>query len=149
MARWILNPSVVMALGVVTLTSCGAEWHLKRAIAKDPTLVRAQPVRFDTIVVTKERKITDTIVMRDRDTITIENDRVRVRLVRSYDTLMVEGTCLPDTIRIDVIREIPQVVQRRSFFGRGLDRVAAWVSFVALVFTIVFVVFRWNERRRW
>lgn len=144
MARWLLIPLVV------TLTSCGADWHLKRAIAIDPTLVRAQPVRFDTIVVTKERKLTDTIVMHDVDTITIENDRVRVRLVRSYDTLMVEGTCLPDTIRIDVIREIPQIVQRRTIFGRTLDRVAAWVSFVALVFTIVLVVFKYrDDRRRW
>jgi hypothetical protein len=138
-ARWILIPLVV------TLTSCGADWHLKRAIAKDPTLVRAQPVRFDTIVVTKERKITDTIVMRDRDTITIENDRVRVRLVRSYDTLMVEGTCLPDTIRIDVIREIPQVVQRRSFFGRR--QFGSWLGLVVAIFGIVFVVTSW--RRRW
>jgi hypothetical protein len=137
MARWILIPLVV------TLTSCGAEWHLKRAIAKDPTLVRAQPVRFDTIVVTKERKITDTIVMRDRDTITIENDRVRVRLVRSYDTLMVEGTCLPDTIRIDVIREIPQVVQPVT----RRERVIGWLGFVALVFSAVFVVFRSHDRR--
>jgi len=144
MARWLLIPLAI------TLSSCGADWHLKRAIAKDPTLVRAQPVRFDTIVVTKERKLTDTIVMHDVDTITIENDRVRVRLVRSYDTLMVEGTCLPDTIRIDVIREIPQVVQRRTIFGRARDRVAAWVSFVALVFTIVFAVFKYrDDRRRW
>jgi hypothetical protein len=131
----------------MVVASCGADWHLKRAIAIDPTLVRAQPVRFDTIVVTKERKITDTIVMRDRDTITIENDRVRVRLVRSYDTLMVEGTCLPDTIRIDVVREIPQVVQRRSFFGRR--QFGSWLGLVVAIFGIVFVVFRWNERRRW
>jgi hypothetical protein len=129
----------------MVVASCGADWHLKRAIAKDPTLVRAQPVRFDTIVVTKERKITDTIVMRDRDTITIENDRVRVRLVRSYDTLMVEGTCLPDTIRIDVVREIPQVVQRRSFFGRR--QFGSWLGLVVVIFAIVFVVTSW--RRRW
>ena len=144
MARWLLIPLAMV------VASCGADWHLKRAIAIDPTLVRAQPVRFDTIVVTKERKLTDTIVMHDVDTITIENDRVRVRLVRSYDTLRVEGTCLPDTIRIDVIREIPQVVQRRTIFGRARDRVAAWVSFVALVFTIVFAVFKYrDDRRRW
>lgn len=140
MARWLLIPAAML------VASCGAEWHLKRAIAKDPTLVRAQPVRFDTIVVTKERKITDTIVMNDVDTITIENDRVRVRLVRSYDTLMVEGTCLPDTIRIDVIREIPQVVQKRSVFsGRGA--VLGWLGFVAAVFAFVFVVFQ--RRDRW
>jgi hypothetical protein len=129
----------------MVVASCGADWHLKRAIAIDPTLVRAQPVRFDTIVVTKERKITDTIVMRDRDTITIENDRVRVRLVRSYDTLMVEGTCLPDTIRIDVVREIPQVVQRRSFFGRR--QFGSWLGLVVAIFAIVFIVT--GLRRRW
>jgi hypothetical protein len=127
---------------VAVMASCSASWHLKRAIAKDPTIVRAQPVRFDTIVVTKERKLTDTIVMNDVDTITIERDRVRVRLVRSYDTLMVEGTCLPDTIKIDVIREIPQVVQPR----RWRDQFNLWLSVVLLIFSIAFSVARW---RRW
>jgi len=138
MARWIL---IVPA--VALMASCSASWHLKRAIAKDPTIVRAQPVRFDTIVVTRERKLTDTIVMNKRDTITIERDRIRVRLVRSYDTLMVEGTCLPDTIRIDVIREIPQVVQPVT----RRERVMGWLGFVALVFSFVFVVFRSRDRR--
>jgi len=138
MARWIL---IVPA--VALMASCSASWHLKRAIAKDPTIVRAQPVRFDTIVVTRERKLTDTIVMNKRDTITIERDRVRVRLVRSYDTLMVEGTCLPDTIRIDVIREIPQVVQPR----KNRDLVVAWMAFVASVFGFVFIAFRRYDRR--
>ena len=135
MARWILIPAVAV------MASCSASWHLKRAIAKDPTIVRAQPVRFDTIVVTKERKLTDTIVMNDVDTITIERDRVRVRLVRSYDTLMVEGTCLPDTIKIDVIREIPQVVQPR----RWRDRFNLWLSVVLLIFSIAFAASRWRR----
>ena len=138
MARWIL---IVPAVAV--MASCSASWHLKRAIAKDPSIVKPTSVRFDTIVVTRERKLTDTIVMNDVDTITIERDRVRVRLVRSYDTLMVEGTCLPDTIKIDVIREIPQVVQPVT----RRERVMGWLGFVALVFSFVFVVFRSRDRR--
>jgi hypothetical protein len=136
MARWILIPAVAV------MASCSASWHLKRAIAKDPSIVKPTAVRFDTIVVTKERKLTDTIVMNDVDTITIERDRVRVRLVRSYDTLMVEGTCLPDTIKIDVIREIPQVVQPR----RWRDQFNLWLSVVLLIFSIAFAASRW---RRW
>lgn len=136
MARWILIPAVAV------MASCSASWHLKRAIAKDPSIVKPTAVRFDTIVVTRERKLTDTIVMNDVDTITIERDRVRVRLVRLHDTLMVEGTCLPDTIKIDVIREIPQVVQPR----RWRDQFNLWLSVVLLIFSIAFAVSRW---RRW
>ena len=135
MARWILIPAVAV------MASCSASYHLKRAIAKDPSIVKPTAVRFDTIVVTKERKLTDTIVMNDVDTITIERDRVRVRLVRSYDTLMVEGTCLPDTIKIDVIREIPQVVQPR----RWRDRFNLWLSVVLLIFSIAFAASRWRR----
>ena len=141
MARWILIPLAF------ALTSCGADWHLKRAIAKDPSILKSAAVRFDTIVVTKERKLTDTIVMNKRDTITIERDRVRVRLVRSYDTLMVEGTCLSDTIKIDVIREVPQLVQRRSFFTKG-DRVFGWLLFVAAVLAFVLYIAR-RTGNRW
>ena len=140
MARWILIPLAMV------VASCGADWHLKRAIAKDPSILKTAAIRFDTIVVTKERKLTDTIVMNQRDTITIERDRVRVRLVRSYDTLMVEGTCLPDTIKIDVIREVPQLVQRRSFFTKG-DRVFGWLLFVALVVGVVLYIARRNGNR--
>jgi hypothetical protein len=136
MARWILIPAVAV------MASCSANWHLNRAILKDPSILKPTAVRFDTIVVTKERKLTDTIVMNDVDTITIERDRVRVRFVRSYDTLMVEGTCLPDTIKIDVIREIPQVVQPR----RWRDRFNLWLSVVLLIFSIAFAVFRWRRR---
>jgi hypothetical protein len=135
MARWILIPAVAV------MASCSASYHLKRAIAKDPSIVKPTSVRFDTIVVTKERKLTDTIVMNDVDTITIERDRVRVRLVRSYDTLMVEGTCLPDTIKIDVIREIPQVVQPR----RWRDQFNLWLSVVLLIFSIAFAASRWRR----
>ena len=135
MARWILIPAVAV------MASCSASYHLKRAIAKDPSIVKPTAVRFDTIVVTKERKLTDTIVMNDVDTITIERDRVRVRLVRSYDTLMVDGTCLPDTIRIDVIREIPQVVQPR----RWRDQFNLWLSVVLLIFSIAFAASRWRR----
>ena len=135
MARWILIPAVAV------MASCSASYHIKRAIAKDPSIVKSTAVRFDTIVVTKERKLTDTIVMNDVDTITIERDRVRVRLVRSYDTLMVEGTCLPDTIKIDVIREIPQVVQPR----RWRDRFNLWLSVVLLIFSIAFAASRWRR----
>ena len=135
MARWILIPAVAV------MASCSASYHLKRAIAKDPSIVKPTAVRFDTIVVTKERKVTDTIVMNDVDTITIERDRVRVRLVRSYDTLMVEGTCLPDTIKIDVIREIPQVVQPR----RWRDQFNLWLSVVLLIFSIAFAASRWRR----
>jgi hypothetical protein len=145
MARWILNPITIVAFEALLFTSCGAEYHLRRAIAKDPTIVKPTAVRFDTIVVTNERKLTDTIVMNDVDTITIENDRVRVRLVRSYDTLRVEGTCLPDTIRINVVRQIPQVVQRRSFFARR--EFGTWLGLVVAIFGIAFAVF--GYRRRW
>ena len=140
MARWLLIPALAL------MASCTASYHLKRAIAKDPSILKTAAVRFDTIVVTKERKLTDTIVMNERDTITIERDRVRVRLVRSYDTLMVEGTCLPDTIKIDVIREVPQLVQRRSFFTKG-DRVFGWLLFVALVVGVVLYIARRNGNR--
>ena len=135
MARWILIPAVAV------MASCSASWHLKRAIAKDPSIVKPTAVRFDTIVVTKERKLTDTIVMNDVDTITIERDRVRVRLVRSYDTLIVEGACLPDTIKIDVIPEIPQVVQPR----RWRDQFNLWLSVVLLIFSIAFAASRWRR----
>jgi len=96
-------------LGVVStalmLTSCGASWHLKRAIAKDPEILNQRIVRLDTVVVTDSIVAKDTLVLNHIDTIETIKDRVRIKVMRSHDTIRVEVECPPDTISI--VKEVP------------------------------------------
>ena len=96
------------------LTSCGAQYHLKRAIAKDPTIVQNQAVKLDTVVITEIKAVRDTFVLERVDTITLQRNGVRVELKRSYDTIMVDAECLPDTIRIEKEIFVPKVVYKEK-----------------------------------
>lgn len=94
--------------------SCGAQWHLKRAIAKDPTILADAIVRVDTMVVTQSIRAVDTLVVRDTITREIVRDGVQIKVKRIHDTIRVDVVCPPDTIR--VVAEVPveQVVIREK-----------------------------------
>ena len=98
-------------LGVVStalmLTSCGASWHLKRAIAKNPALARDTVVKIDTTIISQSVEMRDTIFIKEVDTIQVVKNGVVVDIRRSFDTIEVDVQCPPDTIR--VLKEIPMV----------------------------------------
>ena len=94
---WKLG-AVVTAL---MLTSCGASWHLKRAIAKDPTIMNDTIVKVDTTFVTDEIRLTDTLVVRDTIVREIKKDNAVVRVQKIHYTIRIDVIFPPDTIRID------------------------------------------------
>ena len=108
-ARWV-GRTIGAGLITLLLVSCGAKYHLKRAIAKDPTILDSVAVKLDTVIITENKALRDTVILQRVDTITLERNSVRVRLKRSYDTITVEAECLPDTIRVQKVVKVPQVV---------------------------------------
>ena len=101
------------------LQSCGANWHLKRAIAKDPTIVRQRTVQVDTVVVTENKTVRDTIVLKRIDTTVIQRNGVRVDIRRVHDTIEIQAECLSDTIRIVQEIKVPKIVykEKKTTFG--------------------------------
>lgn len=89
------------------LTSCGASWHLKRAIAKNPALARDTVIRIDTTIISQSVEMRDTIFIKEVDTIQVVKNGVVVDIRRSFDTIEVDVQCPPDTIR--VFKEVPMV----------------------------------------
>jgi len=117
--KWRKVKIGAVLIGLLFLTTaCGAKWHLNRAIAKDPTILDRKEIVLDTIVITENKLLTDTLVLREYDTIKIEKDGVRVSLNRLYDTIQVEVECPPDTIKISKVVEVPQVVYQPKKFNK-------------------------------
>ena len=113
--HWRPRMRFVWLVGLSLLVqSCGASWHLKRAIAKDPTILADAIVRVDTTAVTHSIRAVDTLVVRDTITREIVRDGVQIKVKRIHDTIRVDVVCPPDTIR--VVAEVPveQVVIREK-----------------------------------
>ena len=115
MRYWRPRMRFVWIVGLsLFVQSCGASWHLKRAIAKDPTILADAIVRVDTTVVTQSIRAVDTLVVRDTITREIVREGVQIKVKRIHDTIRVDVVCPPDTIR--VVAEVPveQVVIREK-----------------------------------
>ena len=127
---WIVS---VMLL----LQSCGAKYHLNRAIAKDPDILKSVVVKVDTTIVTESKAIRDTLVLERHDTITIERNAVRIKIRRIHDTIQIDAECLPDTIRIQKVVEVPQVVYKEDKGNRWLFPLVAFVIGIIMAIKIV------------
>jgi len=115
-AKWVRR---IVGAGIRTLlfSACGAKYHLKRAIAKDPRILDSVALKVDTIVITENKALRDTIILQEYDTITLERNSVRIKLNRLYDTIRIDAQCLPDTIKIQKEIKVPQVVYQEKTFS--------------------------------
>jgi len=95
---------------LVMLTGCSAEWHLKKAIKKNPSLIQPSVHTIDTIVIRDSFEFSDTFVTKTTDTITIEKEGVQTIVYRDHDIIKVRTIVKPDTIRIQKTIQVPQVM---------------------------------------
>ena len=127
----------VLIVGLLFLTQgCGAKYHLKRAIAKDPTILDSVVLKVDTTIITQIEEVRDTLILREIDTITLERNGVRIDLRRVYDTIEVDVQCPPDTIRIQKEIRVPQVVYKEKSFNKWLISILIMSFFLS---TFVFI----------
>lgn len=96
------------------LSGCSPEWLLKQAIKKDPTLLKTKTIIVTDTVVTEPIAVRDTVTMSQVDTVEIVKDKFRVKIMRSYDTLIIDGGCDSDTIVRTVQVPVEQVVYKEE-----------------------------------
>ena len=112
-------------IAAIALTGCSANWHLKKAIAKNPTLLTEGVILetvTDTIEVVVPELRVDTLHEWSVDTVTTYVDRVRIRtkVDTVQRTVYIEVVCPADTVYVEhttertVIR--PQVKPRRNWW---------------------------------
>jgi hypothetical protein len=111
---WIVIRAVLIGL---LFWSCGAKYHLNRAIAKDPTILDSVVVKVDTVIITQKQVVRDTLVLKSIDTLRLIQKGVRIDIRRSYDTIRVDVECPSDTIRISKQVRVPQVIYREKEFN--------------------------------
>jgi len=100
---------------ICLLTSCSAEWHLNKAIKKNPALKDGKNVVYDTTIVTQTKTLNDTIRLY-KDT-TIYQDKVILDIkYLPGEKIAIKATCAPDTIRISKTIK-PSIKYVRANYG--------------------------------
>lgn len=127
---WLISTALL-------LQSCGAQWHLKRAIAKDPTIAQERSIKLDTVIVTENKVIRDTITLERIDTTIIERNGVRIELKRIHDTIQIEAECLPDTIRLVKEISVPKIVYKEKKPTFGLVKLITILVILLVLVNIV------------
>ena len=135
----------VVRIGVIVtilamLASCSATWHLKRAIAKDPTIANDTIIRVDTSVVTESIRAVDTLVVTDTVVREIVREGVQIKLQRIHDTIRVDVVCPPDTVR--VVANVP--VERIIYEQKPLPLYRRAINIMYLILAII--VLAWVYR---
>lgn len=93
----------LLCVAAVALSSCSANYHLRKAIAKDPSILlegKAIEYHTDTIQVVVPELRVDTVHTWSADTVTTYVDRVRIRtkVDTVQRTVYVDVVCPADTV---------------------------------------------------
>ena len=131
--KWLVKLTLVLLL-----TSCSAQWHLKKAVHKDPTILEKDTLVVTDTVVSPPVAITDTVIMKQHDTITLVKDRLRVNIVKVNDTITIDAICDSDTI-ISIV-EVPYdkivYVEKESIWDK-IKNLAIYMGLAFLLFKII------------
>jgi len=128
----------ILILTSFILSSCSAQWHLKKAVKKDPSVLQKDTVTVVDTIVTPPVALTDTVVLHQTDTITIQKDRLKVKIMRSFDTIRVDAVCDTDTI-ISVM-EVPVervVYKERETPMQKLQRLALYLLGALVLWKVI------------
>ena len=127
------------------LASCSPEWHIKRAIRKNPMIVKTDTLKVRDTFYTPAVYVTDTFVTNQYDTIEIIKDKLQIKILKSNDTIRVTGACKSDTIVRTVSVPVERVVYKEAKKSKPFEYLSSAVWGFAAVLLLV-VIYR-SERR--
>lgn len=130
--------TLITLIFTLLLQGCSAQWHLQRAVKKDPSILVTKIVTVTDTVVTEPVVVKDTLTLSKVDTVEIIKDKFHLKIVRSYDTLMIDGGCDSDTILRTIEVPIETVVyQERDKWYHKVQEASLWVLIVLIIALIV------------
>ena len=125
--KWLVKLTLLLLL-----TSCSAQWHLKKAVRKDPMILQKDTLVVTDTVVSPPVAITDTVTLRQHDTIQLVKDRLKVQLVKVNDTITIDAICDSDTIIsiVEVPYEKITYIEKES----PMQVVQRWLLYMVFIF---------------
>ena len=114
------------------ISSCSAEWHMRKAIQKDPDIIDTRIVyKFDTLW-TNSVRLRDSVSIDFKDSIVITNDTITIKLTkRENNKLKVDAEVKPYPI-------YRKVTQYKTIIRSDKDRFNS--LFWQIVFALIIVI---------
>lgn len=105
---------------ILLMSSCSAQWHLKTAVRKDPTILKEKVMTVWDTVVTPPIVVVDTISLTDNDSVVISNDTVSITITKYQDRWIVKTRVEPIEIVKEVKVNVPvvQYVERNPLIAK-------------------------------
>lgn len=123
---------------LICMVSCSANWHLRKAIQKDPTIIQEDTITVvDTVSLISEKVQVDSVFKLTTDTVIIQKDRLTVKHYYNNDSIYIEGECAEDTL-IEY-REV-KVPYEQIVYKEDKDYIPYWIMAGLFVMTILFFI---------
>jgi hypothetical protein len=102
---------------IILLSSCSAEWHLKKAIKKDPEIVSNILIyKYDTLW-TNSIRLQDSVSIDFRDSVLITNDTIVIKLKKTANNnISVDAKVVPYPIYRKVTQYKTVIKQKEKKF---------------------------------
>jgi hypothetical protein len=102
---------------IILLSSCSAEWHLKKAIKKDPEIVSNILIyKYDTLW-TNSIRLKDSVSIDFRDSVLITNDTIVIKLKKTANNnISVDAKVVPYPIYRKVTQYKTVIKQKEKKF---------------------------------
>lgn len=137
--RWL-----VRSILLLSLMSCSAQWHLKKAVQKDPLILQKDTLSVVDTVVMPPVAITDTVTLKQHDTITVIKDRLKVEVVRKLDTIIINAECASDTIVRTIEVPYDKVVYVEK--EKPMQVIQRWMAYLLLLVVGVKLLQRFADK---
>lgn len=135
---------LVRSILLLSLMSCSAQWHLRKAVQKDPLILQKDTLSVVDTVVTPPVAITDTVTLKQHDTITVIKDRLKVEVVRKLDTIIINAECASDTIVRTIEVPYDKVVYVEK--EKPIQVIQRWMAYLLLLVVGVKLLQRFADK---
>ena len=125
------------------LSGCSATYHLKKAVKKDPSILKPTIVTVWDTIITPPVYMVDTIgVIAEGDSSVIDNDTVRIVITKYQDKMIVKTQIKEVPYAVSVQAECPpQLVQPESKTGKVKDYL---LLFLAAALVVMMFLYRFR-----
>jgi hypothetical protein len=137
--KWLVKLTLLLLL-----TNCSATWHLKKAVKKDPTILKKDTLVVVDTLVTQPVGITDTVILQQHDTIRLVKDRLKVKIVKVNDTITIDAICDSDTI-ISII-EVPYEKVVYVEKEKPIQIIQRWLAYLLLLIVGIKLLQRFADK---